>query len=111
MKRVFATLIESLDAQRYHVWVFYSPSGLPLDKLGKIVALVVQKLAAVSPNMRFALVAPSMGALVGRRAVNELCRSGSGYGQTHVGILSDKAALTELSDLLDATCSPAGAGK
>ncbi len=207
--RDFATLIPSLDPKRYHAWVFYYPSGLPLDKLGKILALVVQKLAAVSPDMRLALVAHSMGGLVGRRAVNELCRSGkpeylrvyasfdtpyggvesaagavkrgtelvaswvdiasgspfltrlhatplpedlpfqlffgwglqghhgpspagdgtialasqldpraqavatgmSGYGQTHVGILSDRAALTELSDLLDATCSPEGAGK
>ncbi len=208
--RDFSTVVPSLDPQRYHVWVFYYPSGLPLDKLGKILALVVQKIAAAGPkDMRLALVAHSMGGLVGRRAINELCRSGkpdylrlyasfdtpyggvesaagavkrgtelvpswidvasgspfltrlhatplpedlpfqlffgwglqghhgpspagdgtialasqldpraqavatglSGYGQTHVGILSDKAALTELSDLLDATCSPAGAGK
>jgi len=206
--RDFATLIPSLDPQRYRAWVFYYPSGLPLDKLGKILALVVQKLTAVSPDMRLALVAHSMGGLVGRRAVNELCRTGkpeylrvyasfdtpyggveaaagavkrgtelvpswidvaagspfldrmhamplpedlpfhlffgwglhghhgpspagdgtitlasqldpraqavatamSGYGQTHVGILSDKAALEELSFVLDAACDP-GAGK
>jgi hypothetical protein len=29
----------------------------------------------------------------------------SGYGETHVGILSDKAALEELSGILDETCA------
>ena len=75
--RDFATLVPSLDPKRYHIWVFYYPSGLPLDKLGKILALVIQKLAAAAPNdMRLALVAHSMGGLVGRRAINELCLSG-----------------------------------
>ena len=32
----------------------------------------------------------------------------SGYGDTHVGILSDKEALKELSRLLEATTGPAG---
>ena len=75
--RDFATLIPSLDPKRYHVWLFYYPSGLPLDKLGKILALVLQKIAAAHPpDMRMAVVAHSMGGLVGRRALNELCRSG-----------------------------------
>ena len=208
--RDFATLIPSLDPKRYHAWVFYYPSGLPLDKLGKILALVVQKIAAAGPkDMRLALVAHSMGGLVGRRAVNELCLSGkpdylrlyasfdtpyggvesvagavkrgtelvpswidvaagspfltrmhetdlpedlpfqlffgwglhgqhgpapagdgtitlasqldpraqavatgmSGFGQTHVGILSDKDALEELSRVLDEACASGGAAK
>ena len=202
--RDFATLIPSLDPSRYHVWLFYYPSGLPLDKLGKIFALVLEKLAAAGPaDMRMAVVAHSMGGLVARRGINEMCRSGkprylrmfasfdtpyggvesaagavrrgtelvpswidvaagspfltklhetplpkdlpfhlffgwglhgdhgpspagdgtialasqldpraqtlatgmSGYGQTHVGILSDQAALAELSRVLDATCA------
>ena len=208
--RDFATLIPSLDPKRYHAWVFYYPSGLPLDKLGKILALVVQKIAAAGPkDMRLALVAHSMGGLVGRRAINELCLSGkpdylrvyasfdtpyggvesaagavkrgtelvpswidiaagspfltrmhetdlpedlpfqlffgwglhgqhgpapagdgtitlasqldpraqavatgmSGFGQTHVGILSDKEALEELSRVLDEACASGGAAK
>ena len=208
--RDFATLIPSLDPKRYHAWVFYYPSGLPLDKLGKILALVVQKIAAAGPkDMRLALVAHSMGGLVGRRAVNELCLSGkpdylrlyasfdtpyggvesvagavkrgtelvpswidvaagspfltrmhetplpedlpfqlffgwglhgqhgpapagdgtitlasqldpraqavatgmSGFGQTHVGILSDKDALEELSRVLDEACASGGVAK
>jgi pimeloyl-ACP methyl ester carboxylesterase len=202
--RDFATLISSLDPSRYHVWLFYYPSGLPLDKLGRILAIALEKIAAAGPDgMRLALVAHSMGGLVGRRALNEVCRSGkpeylrayvsfdtpyggveaaagavkrgtelvaswidiaagspfltrlhetplpddlpfhlffgwglhghhgpspagdgtialasqldpraqevatgmSGYGETHVGILSDKAALEELSGILDETCA------
>ena len=208
--RDFSTLIPTLDPKRYHAWVFYYPSGLPLDKLGKILALVVQKIAAAGPkDMRLALVAHSMGGLVGRRAINELCLEGkpdylrvyasfdtpyggvesaagavkrgtelvpswidiaagspfltrmhetdlpddlpfqlffgwglhgqhgpapagdgtitlasqldpraqavatgmSGFGQTHVGILSDKDALEELSRVLDEACASGGAAK
>ena len=208
--RDFATLVPSLDPKRYHAWVFYYPSGLPLDNLGKILALVVQKIAAAGPkDMRLALVAHSMGGLVGRRAINELCLEGkpdylrvyasfdtpyggveavagavkrgtelvpswvdvaagspfltrmhemalpedlpfqlffgwgihgqhgpapagdgtitlesqldpraqavatgmSGYGQTHVGILSDKQALEELSRVLDEACASGGVAK
>jgi hypothetical protein len=32
-----------------------------------------------------------------------------GYGQTHVGILSDAAALEELSRVLDEVCAEKGA--
>jgi pimeloyl-ACP methyl ester carboxylesterase len=75
--RDFAALVPSLDASRYQVWLFYYPSGLPLDNLGKILALVVAKIAARLPNDgQVAIVAHSMGGLVGRRAVNELCAKG-----------------------------------
>jgi len=76
--RDFATLIEGIDRKRYQVWLFYYPTGLSLDKLGIILARVVQLLAdeAQSPDFRVAIVAHSMGGLVGRRAVNELCHAG-----------------------------------
>jgi len=35
----------------------------------------------------------------------------SGFGQTHVGILSDKDALEELSRVLDEACASGGAAK
>jgi hypothetical protein len=35
----------------------------------------------------------------------EVATGMSGYGETHVGILSDKAALEELSGILDETCA------
>src|SRR5262249_29218049 len=72
------TLIKSIDRKRYRVWVFYYPTGLSLDKLGTILARVVEFVAqeAQSADFRVAIVAHSMGGLVARRAVNELCRSG-----------------------------------
>jgi pimeloyl-ACP methyl ester carboxylesterase len=80
--RDFATLIAGLDRKSYQIWLFYYPTGLSLDKLGIILARVVELLAdeAQSPEFRVAIVAHSMGGLVGRRAVNELCRAGKpGY--------------------------------
>ena len=76
--RDFATLIPTLDGKNYQIWLFYYPTGLSLDKLGIILARVVEILAdsANSPEFRVAIVAHSMGGLVGRRAVNELCRAG-----------------------------------
>jgi pimeloyl-ACP methyl ester carboxylesterase len=75
--RDFRTLVPSLDPSRYQVWLFYYPSGLGLDQLGIILARAVDRIASErgSPES-VALVAHSMGGLVGRRAVNELCRKG-----------------------------------
>ena len=75
--RDFRTLVPSLDPSRYQIWLFYYPSGLGLDQLGIILARAVDRIASErgSPE-RVALVAHSMGGLVGRRAVNELCRTG-----------------------------------
>jgi pimeloyl-ACP methyl ester carboxylesterase len=75
--RDFRTLVPSLDPSRYQVWLFYYPSGLGLDQLGIILARAVDRIASErgSPE-RVALVAHSMGGLVARRALNELCREG-----------------------------------
>ena len=206
--RDFRDVIASLDRSRYQIWLFYYPSGLRLDQIGLVLAAGLERVAREekSKDLRLAVVAHSMGGLVGRRAVNEVCRSGrpdylrvyasfdtpyggveaaagavkrgtelvpswidvaagspfltrlherpfpkdlpfhlffgwglpgdhgpspagdgtialasqldpraqavatgmSGYGDTHVGILSDKDALQELSRLLEATTGPAG---
>lgn len=75
--RDFKTLVASIDPSKYHVWLFYYPSGLRLDQLGVVLAGGVQRVAAERPKeLRIAIVAHSMGGLVGRRAVNELCRGG-----------------------------------
>jgi pimeloyl-ACP methyl ester carboxylesterase len=76
--RDFKTLIASIDRSKYHVWLFYYPSGLRLDQLGVVLAGGVKRVAAEKPSkdLRVAIVAHSMGGLVGRRAVNELCHSG-----------------------------------
>ncbi len=76
--RDFRTLIPSLDRSRYQIWLFYYPSGLRLDQVGAILAHGVERLAAEgrAKDLRVAIVAHSMGGLVGRRAVNEICKSG-----------------------------------
>jgi pimeloyl-ACP methyl ester carboxylesterase len=76
--RDFRALIAGLDTGRYDVWLFYYPSGLSLDQLGNALARAVGRLVGASgaPELRVAIVAHSMGGLVGRRAVNELCRDG-----------------------------------
>jgi pimeloyl-ACP methyl ester carboxylesterase len=76
--RDFRRLLSSIDAARYSVWLFYYPSGLSLDQLGNALAHAVRRLVDGSgvPDVRVAIVAHSMGGLVGRRAVNQLCREG-----------------------------------
>ncbi len=76
--RDFRSLIAALDRDRYEVWLFYYPSGLSLDQLGNALASTVRRLAAGSgaPRPRVAIVAHSLGGLVGRRAVNQLCADG-----------------------------------
>lgn len=76
--RDFQTLIAGIDRSRYHVWLFYYPSGLALDQRGTILAHAVGRIvfASDSADLRVAIVAHSMGGLVGLRAVHELCRSG-----------------------------------
>ncbi len=76
--RDFRTLIASLDRSRYQVWLFYYPSGLSLDQLGAVLARGIEKVAEQrgGADQRVALVAHSMGGLVSRRDLNQLCRRG-----------------------------------
>ncbi|HTR02005.1 MAG TPA: hypothetical protein VMN82_02330, partial [Thermoanaerobaculia bacterium] len=76
--RDFKTLIASIDRSRYHVWLFYYPSGLALDQLGSVLARGIERVAGeeTGGEIRVALVAHSMGGLVSRRAVNEVCKNG-----------------------------------
>jgi len=76
--RDFRALIAGIDRSRYDVWLFYYPSGLSLDQLGNALAQTVRRLVGGSdePRVRVAIVAHSMGGLVGRLAVNQLCRDG-----------------------------------
>jgi pimeloyl-ACP methyl ester carboxylesterase len=76
--RDFRSLVPSLDRSRYQIWLFYYPSGLRLDQVGAILAHGVDRVAAEgkAKDLRVAIVAHSMGGLVGRRAVNELCKAG-----------------------------------
>ena len=76
--RDFRALIAGIDRSRYDVWLFYYPSGLSLDQLGYALAQTIRRLVDGSgaPDVRLAIVAHSMGGLVGRLAVNRLCREG-----------------------------------
>ncbi len=76
--RDFRSLIAGIDRSRYSVWLFYYPSGLSLDQLGNALAQTVRRLVAGfgGKDVRLAIVAHSMGGLVGRLAVNQLCRDG-----------------------------------
>jgi hypothetical protein len=76
--RDFRALIAGIDRSRYDVWLFYYPSGLSLDQLGNALAQTVRRLVggAGAPDVRLAIVAHSLGGLVGRLAVNQLCRDG-----------------------------------
>lgn len=76
--RDFGTLIAGVDRSKYQIWLFYYPSGLALDQLGVVLARGIETVAAQTKdgNPGVALVAHSMGGLVGRRALNELCRNG-----------------------------------
>jgi pimeloyl-ACP methyl ester carboxylesterase len=76
--RDFRRVVAALDSNHYSVWLFYYPSGLSLDQLGSALAHAVRKLVDGSgaPSVRLAIVAHSMGGLVGRRAVNQLCKDG-----------------------------------
>ena len=76
--RDFRTLIASVNRAKYQIWLFYYPSGLALDQLGLVLARGIEKVAGETRDgdLRIALVAHSMGGLVSRRALNELCHGG-----------------------------------
>jgi hypothetical protein len=72
-------LVENLDRKRFQPWFYYYPSGMPLEKLGAHLATVVRTLDQLSKGTmdRVVIVAHSMGGLVARAAINELCRNGA----------------------------------
>jgi pimeloyl-ACP methyl ester carboxylesterase len=72
-------LVEKLDRSRFQPWFYYYPSGMPLEKLGTHLANVVRALNDRSKGTmdRVVIVAHSMGGLVARAAINDLCREGA----------------------------------
>jgi pimeloyl-ACP methyl ester carboxylesterase len=75
--RDFKYLVDGLDRKRYQPWFYFYPSGMPLQKLGSLLADV---LRVMEENKNFQLrrliiVAHSMGGLVGLSALNELCQN------------------------------------
>ncbi len=70
---------ESLDRARFQPFFFYYPSGLPLDKLGSVLAQYIASVGRSSKDsngFRIVLVAHSMGGLVALSAINTLASEG-----------------------------------
>ncbi len=76
--RDFKYLVDGLEKSRYQPWFYFYPSGLPLQKLGSLLANLLE-LGNKSPSyqlQRVIVVAHSMGGLVALSALNELCMDG-----------------------------------
>jgi pimeloyl-ACP methyl ester carboxylesterase len=74
--RDFRTLASGLDRTRFQAAFFYYPSGMPLGKLGTALAEVVRSTDALLGAGRLVVVAHSMGGLVSRDALREVCEGG-----------------------------------
>ncbi len=72
-------IVEGMNRARFQPWFFFYPSGLPLEKLGSLLAriLIDSERTLKDPNRRVVIVAHSMGGLVGQAAINNLCRGGT----------------------------------
>jgi len=76
--RDFKYLAAGLDRHRYQPVFFFYPSGMPLQKMGSLLADILEVMGAKKefrPD-KMIVVAHSMGGLVSLAALNELCRNG-----------------------------------
>jgi hypothetical protein len=72
--RDFAYLVGGLDRTRFQPWFFYWPTGMPIDKIGQMLARVID-LAAHDPHARwkrFVVVSHSVGGLVVESALRRV---------------------------------------
>ena len=67
-------MVDGLDRIRFQPFFFYYPSGLPLDKLGALLAQEIENLHAYSKKRGrgIVLAAHSMGGLVALSAIDKL---------------------------------------
>lgn len=72
----FRDLIRGLDRQRYQPWVYYYPSGAPLDAITDHLTQTFRTLQVNLGFDRFAVVAHSMGGLVSRGFILSYADSG-----------------------------------
>ena len=62
-------MVETLDQDKYQSWLAFYPSGMRLDKLGKIYALLLNELHQLHGFQELVVVAHSMGGLVSRSMI------------------------------------------
>ena len=69
---------DGLDRNRFQPFFFYYPSGLPLDKLGTLLAQLIKTIDKTSKNgdPRIVLAAHSIGGLVALSAIDKLSAEG-----------------------------------
>jgi pimeloyl-ACP methyl ester carboxylesterase len=67
--RDFSSLAQSLDAERFQPWFYFYPSGAPLDGVSDHLARSLAQLEVTHGFEELAMVAHSMGGLVGRDAI------------------------------------------
>ena len=71
-------MVEGLDRSRFQPFFFYYPTGLPLDKMGALLAQLIQTLdkSAKNGGRKIVLAAHSMGGLVALSAIDHLAADG-----------------------------------
>ncbi len=71
-------IVAGLDRSRFQPFFFYYPSGLPLDKVGTLLAHIISTIDNHGKNHqhKIILAAHSMGGLVALSAINKLAAAG-----------------------------------
>ena len=72
--RDFKFFVEGLDRTRFQPFFLYYPSGMPLDKLGSLLALTLESWQ--NGSHKVVLAAHSMGGLVALSAIQKLADKG-----------------------------------
>lgn len=100
--RNFATLIGSIDRQRFQPWLLYYPSGLELSTMGDALAGMLAELQLRYQFKDLHIIAHSMGGLVSRSYLNSCSKNGNcSYLRTYTSLSSpfggDSAAQSGLT--------------